>query len=229
MSDRGLSLPAGGMSGIAITVLAGVLASALFLSMPAIDLAVSGFFAEGRNGFTLARTWPVTGPRQFFNLLFASFCALAVLGLVAALLFEHRPFGQGWREWFYLTACAVTGPGLIANLLFKDHWGRARPLQIEMFGGEAIFTPPLLLSDQCQRNCSFISGEASSIFLMFFALAMLFPAWRLTLVALGILGGLAAGLTRIAAGGHFFSDVIFAGIFMALTAQILHRIIFRTR
>ena len=45
----------------------------------------------------------------------------------------------------------IIGCGLIANFYFKDNWGRARPYQIEEFGGNLIYTPPLIKSDQCKK------------------------------------------------------------------------------
>ena len=56
----------------------------------------------------------------------------------------------------------VIGCGLIANFYFKDNWGRARPINIQEFGGEKLI--PSYNIDQCERNCSWISGEASAAF-----------------------------------------------------------------
>jgi lipid A 4'-phosphatase len=42
----------------------------------------------------------------------------------------------------------------------------------------------------------------------------------------GTLCGFAAGLVRISQGAHFLSDVIFAGVFMALTAVVVYRAMF---
>ncbi len=207
------------------SLLVGLAAAILFLAFPGLDLAFSALFVDDSGEFHLGQIAAVRQLRAVFNLAFAGFCALAIAGLAAALLLRRRLLGQGWREWLYLLAAAITGPGLVANLLFKDHWGRARPVQVEQFGGDAMFSPVLLFSDQCQRNCSFVSGEASSIYLMFFALAMLLPVWRKPLFLVGIVAGSTAGLVRIAAGGHFLGDVLFAGIFMALVAQLLHRAI----
>ena len=50
----------------------------------------------------------------------------------------------------------IVGSGLIANFFFKDNWGRARPVHIEEFGGEKLYTPPFVISDQCLKNCSWI-------------------------------------------------------------------------
>ena len=40
----------------------------------------------------------------------------------------------------------------------------------------------------------------------------------------GTLCGLSAGLVRMAQGGHFLSDVIFAGVLMVLTVSLAHKL-----
>jgi lipid A 4'-phosphatase len=47
------------------------------------------------------------------------------------------------------------------------------------------------------------------------------------MVVLGMVLGSLAGLVRIAQGGHFLSDVVFAGVFMAMTAALL-QLLFET-
>ena len=116
--------------------------------------------------------------------------------------------------------------GVVTNLVLKDHWGRARPKHVVEFGGAKTFTPPLIPTDQCPNNCAFVSGEAASIFMPFYALGLVMPQWSAVLLVVGTLGGLAAGLVRISQGAHFLSDVVFAGVFMALTALVLHRAVF---
>jgi hypothetical protein len=56
------------------------------------------------------------------------------------------------------------GPGLTANLVLKENWGRPRPNSVEQFAGNAPFQPWWRPSQSCQRNCSFVSGEASQAF-----------------------------------------------------------------
>ncbi len=89
------------------------------------------------------------------------------------------------------------------------------------FGGTKAFTPPLVIAGQCPRNCSFVSGEAASTYSVFYAGAALVPQWSVALLVIGTLGGLLTGLLRMAQGAHFLSDVIFAGVFMALTVLLL--------
>lgn len=224
-----LPVPISSTTRILVTIAFGIAAAILFIAFPDIDIYVSAFFTDATGKFHYGQALVIRFARESFNLLFAAYCVAAAAGLAGTLFLGRTLFGQGWREWLYLVLCAITGPGLVANLLFKNQWGRARPVQIEHFGGDLTFSPVLFLSDQCERNCSFVSGEASSIYLMFFALAMLLPSRRASLMLSGIVLGSAAGFIRIAAGGHFLGDVIFAGIFMALTTQILHALLLSRR
>jgi len=117
----------------------------------------------------------------------------------------------------------VIGCGLIANFYFKDNWGRARPINIQEFGGEKIYTQPFIISDQCERNCSWISGEASAAF-SFIAGTIIIknPIFFL----LNIIFGIIVSFCRIAMGGHFLSDNIFAMIFMIYLAIIYKYLVF---
>ena len=58
----------------------------------------------------------------------------------------------------------IVGSGIIANWYFKDQWGRARPVHVSEFGGDKIFTRAFVKSNQCEKNCSWISGESSAAF-----------------------------------------------------------------
>jgi lipid A 4'-phosphatase len=83
--------------------------------------------------------------------------ALAVAAIAA--LVRRRPLaGRDARAWLFLLAALIVGPGLLVNAGLKDHWHRARPHQIAEFGGTARFTLPLVIADQCDRNCSFTAG-----------------------------------------------------------------------
>ena len=50
---------------------------------------------------------------------------------------------------------------LLVNALLKDHWGRARPNETTLFGGDGAFSGPFVIAGQCARNCSFVSGEGA--------------------------------------------------------------------
>ena len=117
----------------------------------------------------------------------------------------------------------AVGCGLIANLYFKDSWGRARPINIQEFGGEKIYTRPFIKSDQCEKNCSWVSGEASAAFSFITGTIMLKNP---IFLILNIFFGVIVSFCRIAMGGHFLSDNIFAMIFMIYLAIVYKYIIF---
>jgi lipid A 4'-phosphatase len=212
-----------------LPVAVGIVAGAVFLAMPEIDLAAARLFHAPETGFVGRHLVWVEAMRQAFVALYFGTIALCLAGLV--LIWRGRPhwLGLGRAGWVFLAACLAAGPGLVANLVFKDQWGRARPSQIADFGGRKQFTPPLVVTGQCRRNCSFISGEASSTYVTFYAAAALFPQWSVALVIAGTVAGLATGLIRMAQGAHFLSDVLFAGVFMALTVLALRQLLLRSR
>ena len=165
--------------------------------------------------------------RFAFNVFFYLTCTITVVGLIMTAR-KNKP----WLEltlgkWLFIALCLITGPLVVANICFKDHWGRARPRDVIEFAGSKAFTAPFPPSGQCDYNCSFVSGEASSIFIVLFAAALLSQYRSRDFVALGIVLGGLAGLMRMAQGGHFLSDVIFAGVLMAITAAGI-RILFET-
>jgi lipid A 4'-phosphatase len=208
------------------SLLLGVLAGIAFLAFPEIDVIVSGAFHVGGGAFSGQSLGWVPKVRTFFLLAFYACIAASLIGAVITRDRTRTWLRLSFAEWLFLAICIAAGPGMVTNVILKDHWGRARPKQVIEFGGAKTFTPPLIPSNQCASNCSFVSGEAASIFMPFYAAGLVAPQWAAVLLTAGTLGGFAAGLVRISEGAHFLSDVIFAGVFMALTAVIVHGAVF---
>jgi lipid A 4'-phosphatase len=202
----------------------------LLVALPQIDLAVSGFFYTPEQGFYLR---PLLIVRFLYSLVWwiSAGVLVATLGYLIAswTIYRNREtVVRGRRTALYLLLVMLIGPGLLVNGVFKDHWGRARPSQIVEFGGDKQFTPAAIPANQCPKNCSFVSGHASVGF-YFLALAFVLPRRRALWLVLGTAFGLGIGLVRIVQGGHFFSDVVFAGIIVYLTALVLHALLFPTQ
>jgi len=129
----------------------------------------------------------------------------------------------------FLTLVLILGPGLLVNAMFKDHFGRPRPKQTYGFGGNQPFQP---LGEPGFKGAgkSFPSGHASAGF-YWLALFVYFwdrqRNWAWAFGALGLCHGLVMGLGRMAQGGHWASDVLWAGGFVYLTAWLLHHLLFR--
>jgi lipid A 4'-phosphatase len=208
-----------------MTIFAGLLAAtlAVFLLLPQIDLLVSAlFYVQGR-GFVLADWPPVILVYRAVPWI-AWGIVLVVAGAAIWLFLLGRPLWRFDRKALsFVAASTVLGPGLLANILLKDHWGRARPLQIEAFGGPHHFTPAPLPAAECARNCSFVSGHAALAFSLV-AFAFLLPRGspRRRGIAAALAFGAIVGLVRIAQGGHFLSDVVYAGLLVFGTTALLH-------
>jgi lipid A 4'-phosphatase len=209
------------ISTICIASAAGLFAALLFSAFPEIDLAVSRLFYLGDGTFLFSQPSVGAVIRTLLRVGFALACIASVAGFISLAFFGRKFLGLGMLAWAYIGLCAAVGPGLVANLGFKDYWGRARPVHIEEFGGPKTFTPPLLRTDQCESNCAFISGEASNYYMLGFAFASLAAGQgrRRQFFLAAIAAGTFSGLIRIGGGGHFLSDVVFAGIFMAFVAR----------
>lgn len=150
---------------------------------------------------------------------------LATLFQVTRSALRGRTAGQDARRAIWLVSCLLLGPGLLVNGLLKTHWGRPRPIATDLFGGEAPFQKAWVVSDWCDRNCSFVSGEASSAAWLV-AAALLAPRRiRGPATALAVLYAFAISINRIAFGGHYLSDVLIAWLLCALVFAALHRLI----
>lgn len=196
----------------------------LMIANPGIDLAVSGAI-RGVCADSWCRGPALVAVRYAFIGIFALICLATLAVTVRVLIESGRWFGATQARCWFVIACLAVGPGVVANLVLKDNLGRARPREVIELGGKKAFSPALVPSDQCPDNCSFVSGEASSMFASFFALALVLPQYRMALIATGIATGGVAGAIRMFQGAHFLSDILFAGIFMALTVSLLHMLV----
>lgn len=196
-------------------------ASLLFLAAPGIDLAASAAFHEPGAGFPAASLEALRLLRRSSTWVMG-----AVLILTLAVAFGPRSWRIVGRESRRRRAACLlvafaAGPGLLVNGLLKGFWGRARPVNIETFGGDAPFAAAWRFSDGCATNCSFTSGEAASAaWTAMAALALMPRVWRPTAGLAVIVYTLALSMNRIAFGGHFLSDVVLSWL-LTLLATIL--------
>jgi lipid A 4'-phosphatase len=190
--------------------------------LPNIDLAVSGwFFVEG-SGFIYKDYWVF---RVFYD-LFAKVVPWIVgflLVIMAVIGIKKRRFH--WQSAYLLLALVVSA--IVVEELLKKQVGRARPREVVQFAGEKTFTPAFKIAAQCSKNCSFVSGHAAIGF-YFMLFSFVFTRTRFWFYA-GLSLGLMLSLTRVAQGGHFFSDVMFSGIFVYAIGWSLYHGLFKRR
>jgi lipid A 4'-phosphatase len=212
---------------IGSAVIVGIMAAVIFNNWPETDIAVSGLFNMVPKVFVLdPAIAPVAlGIQVFFTILVWLAGIGAVLGIIIVIATKRCLLGLGLAPWLFLALVLIIGPGILVNTVLKEHSGRPRPGHLIEFGGSHAFMP-VFRSGECARNCSFVSGEASSIYAIGFAIAMLARRRRASLLGTAILAGSVVGFIRIAQGGHFLSDIIFAGVFMAIVVAIIHWFLF---
>ena len=197
----------------------------LFFLFPNLDIHFSKlFFYEEK--FISEKYIFVKNLRSFLKDLMVFISVFSLLLIVAGILLKKKVFFFKRRTKLILLGFIVgpvIGCGLIANFYFKDNWGRARPINIQEFGGDKIYTKPFTISDQCKKNCSWIGGEASAAFSFITGTIILKNPIYLII---NLIFGIVVSLCRIAMGGHFLSDNIFAMIFMIYLAILYKYFVF---
>ncbi|HMN85529.1 MAG TPA: phosphatase PAP2 family protein [Bauldia sp.] len=199
--------------------------SALFLAFPAIDLRASGLFYAPGKGFDLSKAEALRFFRRTGDLAVATVVVVLLASVAVKLARPGRPSPIAPRTVVFLLTTLALGPGLLVNVVLKDHWGRPRPVMVDTFGGAFPYVEVWRISGYCARNCSFVAGEASSA-VWLTALALVVPAgWRLP-VAIGTgTYALLLSLNRIAFGGHFLSDVLISWALTWLVMALVWRVV----
>jgi lipid A 4'-phosphatase len=198
-----------------------VTSSLFFVEHPAIDVYIANIFFYG--SFILQEQWW----HKSLHAAMPYFLGGSLLAVVGTYLFnrvaKRNAGGIDGKRVLYLFLVLLVGAGLIVNVLLKDNFGRARPRDIEEFGGGHRFTPAFVVSQECDRNCSFSSGEGAG---GFFATALALALSRKRAVLLAALGfGALVSLSRVAGGAHFFSDVVVSFFVMLIVTDILYHYI----
>jgi lipid A 4'-phosphatase len=204
----------------AVLLTAGILAAWLFERHP-IDLAVAHLFydpADTRHG---GWPWADVGWVKFVN---DRLITIMTIGATVGTALLWLLGGRRDRRWRFagmvLFLSLAIGPGLIVNGVLKSAWGRPVPRDVVDFGGHhayrhisnpGISGPPERGGD----GRSFPSGHVS-IAAWTSAFYFLLRRRRPRLAASALAGALAlsalVAFTRMAAGRHFISDVVWSAI-----------------
>jgi lipid A 4'-phosphatase len=207
-----------------ITFIIAVVLSLFFYIMPQVDIGVSKLFFLGNRNFMMVDS-PIG---HFFHSTLVTFMVifLVVVGVIYIIgEFLRKPLLTLTRRRVLLIILAISlSAGFVTNFVLKNHWGRARPRDVIEFGGDKQFTPAGEMSNQCTKNCSFVSGEASFAF-SFICFALLarrhrrFWFWALMAFASSV------ALMRVAMGAHFLSDSVLGAVYTIFVVFIVERLV----
>jgi lipid A 4'-phosphatase len=185
-----------------------------------LDFTAASLFAGANPAIASGQWWWVVLINEYVP---AGFRGLLVLGFIAWLMATFLPKLGAWRlPLAFFVVAGILGPGAVVNLVFKDHWQRARPYQVQDFGGAQQFTRAGVITDQCDNNCSFVSGHvACGAFLI--SLGLVHRRRRNAWCAAGVIAGLTIGFARMSAVDHWLSDVLWAFPITLATSWLVWR------
>ncbi len=218
-------------TGLTITLAVAVVVGAVFGIYPELDLRISQPFYETLDASKNIFAWRIYPPLMWLRdimLWIVTAVAVAVLfALIAKLVLPRRRMLISARAILFLLGTLALAPGLVTNVLLKDHWARPRPIDVTQYGGPEHFVPWWDPRGDCPNNCSFVSGDVSGVYWLLAPAALAPPAWRAAAYAGALVLGTGMAAIRVAMGGHFTSDVVFAGVFTFLIVWLMHGLIYR--
>ena len=186
---------------VALTVLIGATGA---------DLIVEKCFYVAGSGWVYSELGIWKFLYDFGRIPAMAIAALSFVLLVAGF-FSARAYLYRKCALFFLLLYLL-GPGLLVNTVLKEQWGRPRPRQIQLFGGDMAFHPAWERGEQGTGR-SFPSGHAAAGFYLlspFFVLRKSSREWANAFLSAGIGYGSLMGIARMVQGGHFLSDILWA-------------------
>jgi membrane-associated PAP2 superfamily phosphatase len=218
-------------TGLICALTIAVVAGVIFGLYPGLDLRIAGHFyaVEDANHNRFAfRLYPTLMLARNVGLWIGAVLVATALGaLVIKLILPRRKLLMSGRAVVFLIVTMILAPGLMANVILKDHWGRPRPIDVTQFGGNEHFVAWWDPRGDCPANCAFVSGDVAGAFWTIAPAALAPPQWRALAYGAALALGTGMAAIRMMAGGHFPSDVIFAGVFTFLIIWIVYALIYR--
>lgn len=218
-------------TGLIVALAIAAVVGLVFGLYPDLDLRIARHYYEyidkSRNAFAWRIYPPMMRARDISLWITTVLVLPAVVALVIKSLLPKRKLFMSGRAIIFLIATLALAPGLLVNILLKDHWHRPRPIDVAEFGGQRHFVPWWDPTGDCPNNCSFVSGDVSGAFWTVAPAALAPPQWRALAYGAALALGTGMAAFRVMAGGHFASDAIFAGVFTFLIIWIVHGLIYR--
>jgi len=174
-------------------------------------------------------TW-TDGETGLWNVLYKIGTLPAILTVIAAITIllmglRSAKWSRFRRPGIYLIFVLALGPGIIANTILKDHWGRPRPRDVAELGGQYRFED-ILTIDLASPGKSFPCGHATMGFFFFAGYFLLRSRHRAAahgFLWFALIYGTLIGVARLIQGGHFASDTLWAaGIIWLVCAALAH-------
>lgn len=205
-------------------LVAAVLAALVPTVWMSLDVRAASLFSGPAPTLASAHWWWVELINDWAPAAFRGMLLAALVGwLVLVVKKRQRALQMGLA---FVVLAGVLGPGAVVNLVFKDQWQRARPYQVQEFGGPQQFTRAAVMTDQCDNNCSFVSGHvACGVFLA--SIALVHRRRQVAWTVAGAVAGLGIGFCRMSDSAHWLSDVLWAFPITLGTSWLVWQVLLR--
>ncbi|MBI5250293.1 MAG: phosphatase PAP2 family protein [Desulfomonile tiedjei] len=186
------------------------------------------FYTPGgpRGGWAHGRDFPWALLYDYGEIPALAMLAAALVLLIASI--KSKISRKYARPCLVVILTVVIGPGLFVNGIFKNYWGRPRPVETSQLGGEWEYrkvwepgTPGRGKSFPC-GHCSMAFSVASGV-----AFFPLHPAIAVGALVVGMSYGTVMGIARMAQGGHYPTDALWAAVMILVLITGLYYLIFR--
>jgi len=201
--------------------------STLIFKLSNLDISLQNLF------YSTTRNWKF-GSQQPWNFFYHYGNYPILILIIMSLIFFIVSFWKNTLKWLFYRKAALffilvllLGPGLIVNGVLKEHVGRPRPREVINYGGTEHFVP-VLKHGTAGKGKSFPCGHCSMAFMLitpFFVFRKKYKLLSLLILGIGLIYSLLMSLARMAQGGHFASDAIWAGIIVYFSSLIVYHIL----
>lgn len=219
--------------GLVVALIIAIIAGLAFGIYPELELSVARYFYSfvdaAQNHFSWRLYPPMLLVRNAGLWVSTLLVVPAVLALIWKLILPRRKLLISGRAILFVISTMALAPGLLVNVGLKEHWGRSRPIDVTQFGGTEHYVRWWDPRGDCPANCSFVSGDVSGAFWTIAPAALAPAQWRALAYGAALALGTGMAAMRVMAGGHFVSDVVFAGIFTFLIIWVGYGLIYRWR
>ncbi len=215
-----------------------ILALVFFALFPYADLHVSSFFYDkGQSVFTYRNSLLSVIIFYSVRILTISIFMICLFiitydsGYFKAIYSRILPKLNGKIRNFlkfdnkqatFLILIILITPGILVHWVMKPMWDRARPVNVQEFGGKLKYTDFYHVRAE-QQGRSFPSGHASMAFSLLAFIYIVRKERRKKVLAATLTYAIIASLCRIWQGGHFLTDVVFSALITLWTIYLLKR------
>ena len=215
-------------TGLFIALAVGLFAAVLFAVFPQLDVTLARmFYDEATRRFALGPVGAAEFVRRAAMWIAWAFAAPAIVAPILKLIWPQKPLIIPGRAVLFLLITMFLTAIVLPNVIFKQYWGRPRPITTVEFHGSQVFRPWWDPRGNSAHSGSFFSGEAATAFATYAPAALAPASLRPAAFVAATLFGLTTGALRMAFGAHYASDIIAAGLATFLVTWFMHGLIYR--